>query len=233
MKVEIGLWGKMVYTVSSFLILALARLLFRLKIVGIENIPRKGAVIIAPNHISYFDPSLVFVSLGIPQRIHCMANKKLFRYWFLRWFMETVGTIPVNQRYSRKSLADVLRMLHHGHCVIIFPEGKRSKDGRLIQGRPGAVHAAIRADSVIVPAAVVGSDKVLPYDAKFIKSLSQIEIHLGKPYRIYYPGNKNKIPSTILTEETSILMKKIEELLPENMRSTSEQKQEWYGLRAH
>ncbi|MEK7180592.1 MAG: lysophospholipid acyltransferase family protein [Patescibacteria group bacterium] len=223
MKLTIRNW--IVYRIANDGIALLARFFFPLKIVGKELIPKKDALLVVCNHISGLDPPLVHSS--IPRRTHTMAKRKLFDNKFLRWFMVTIGTIAVDRVLFRKAVTDAVALLREGHCVLIFPEGTRGKDGILKKGDRGAIAIAIRSNCVITPTAIIGSNKVLSSESKYLKR-SPIEIRFGQPYRIFYEGNREHVPIHVLTRETMILMEKVEALLPAHMRPSAEQKKEWY-----
>ncbi len=226
---ELTIWNWIVYRIANDGIALLARFFFPLKIAGRELIPKEDGLLIVSNHISGFDPPLIHSS--VPRRTHTMAKGKLFDNKFLKWFMVMVGTIAVDRVQFRKAIMDAVSLLQEGHCVLIFPEGTRGKDGILKKGDWGAVAIALRSNCTIVPAAIIGSNKIFPPGSKFIKRLP-IEIRFGKPYRIPHAGNGKHVPSEVLMQETMILMEKIEALLPAHMRPSVEQKKEWYKIPA-
>ena len=155
------------------------RLRFGLEVTGQEYVPRRGGVIIASNHISFFDPPLVGVSC--PRRLRFMARADLFTHPALAFFMRSVRVIPL-----RRGEADVgavraaLALLRAGEAIAIFPEGGRQRSGRLGEAKRGVGVLADLSAAPIVPAFVSGSYDALPPDAKRLGK-SKIRVAFGPP----------------------------------------------------
>jgi 1-acyl-sn-glycerol-3-phosphate acyltransferase len=218
-------WGKAVYAFARGNLWFWAKLLFRFRVEGASNIPRKGPLLIASNHVSHLDPPLV--GLAVPRTVFHMAKKELFVVKPLMWFMRTIGTIMVDRGQGSQALEDALRYFEKGECIIIFPEGTRSPNGILGKGRSGAIVIAIRADCPITPAVIIGSEKAMTKGSKLIK-LVPVLVRFGKTYKIEYEGDRDNIPRDLIRKETFVLMQKIEALLPGHMRPSPEQKRAWY-----
>jgi 1-acyl-sn-glycerol-3-phosphate acyltransferase len=218
-------WGKVTYNISKAALWTAAKLLFRIRFEGRQNIPRKGGVLVASNHVSHLDPPLV--GTGIPRYMFNMAKKELFKIKPLLRFMKLVGTIMVDRGRGQQALEDAVDYLNRGACVVIFPEGTRSETGRLGRGRTGAIVIAVKTDCQIVPAVIVGSEKALTKGSKWIKCVP-VTIRYGKPYQIDYQGDVDDIPRDFLRRECKRMMDKIEELLPEHMKPLPESKTKWY-----
>lgn len=218
-------WRKLVYQFTRANLWFWAKVLLRLRVEGAQHIPRRGPLVIASNHVSHLDPPLV--GLGVPRYVFHMAKKELFVLKPLMLFMKTIGTIMVDRGQGKQALVDAVEYLSNGECVIIFPEGTRSPDGVLGQGRSGAIVIAIRGGSPIVPAAIIGSEKALTKGSKFIK-LVPVTVKFGPAYRINYDGDLEQIPRDVLRRETYELMQRIEALLPSHMQPEPSQKAKWY-----
>ncbi|HEX2267317.1 MAG TPA: lysophospholipid acyltransferase family protein [Actinomycetota bacterium] len=162
----------------------LLRLLYRPKALGLDNIPEDGPAIIAANHQSFLDDLLL--PLVVPKRkVVFLAKAEYFDKWYLRWFFKAANVIPV-RRESKSAAEDALRAgvraLREGKLVGIFPEGPRSPDGRLYRGKTGVARMALEARVPVIPAALIGTYELMPYDRKVPKT-GQTEVRFGKPLR--------------------------------------------------
>jgi len=218
-------WAKLVYLFCKANLWLWSKLLLRLRVEGARNIPRRGPLLIASNHVSHLDPPLVGV--GVPRFVFHMAKKELFVLKPLMLFMKMIGTIMVDRGQGKQPLVDAVDYMEKGECVIIFPEGTRSQNGVLGRGRSGAVVIAIRTGCPIVPTAIIGSEKALTKGSKFIK-LVPVRIRFGEAYTIDYQGDRENIPREVLRRETYELMERIEALLPPQMQPAPAQKAKWY-----
>jgi len=168
----------MFYTIARAICRIFFKLLFRVRARGEGNIPRRGAVLIAPNHVSFLDP--VAVGIATRRRIHYMARDDLFAIPVLGWLMKKVNSFPVKRnRPDANAIKQALRVLKREDALLIFPEGTRSHDGRLLPGQLGIGMLAWNSRAVIIPTAIIGSDKALPVDAKWIKR-ERIEVRFGQ-----------------------------------------------------
>jgi 1-acyl-sn-glycerol-3-phosphate acyltransferase len=204
----------------------LSKALFRLRVTGAGNVPRRGGVLICSNHLSHLDPPLV--GTAAPRMVYHMAKRELFKVPPLGWWMRLIGTIMVHRGQGRQAIADAVEYLRQGRAVIIFPEGTRSKSGVLMKGHSGAIVIAIGADVPLLPTVIIGSEKAMTKGSKAIKPVP-ISVRFGEPYKIEYSGDRTQIPKDVLEGELRVLMDRIEALLPEKMRPSAEDKQSWYG----
>jgi len=218
--------GRSVYWFTRGCIWLLSKLLFRMKVEGSANVPRSGGVLICSNHVSHLDPPLV--GTACPRMVFHMAKRELFKVPALHWYMGRIGTIMVHRGQGRQAINDAIDYLRKGRAVIIFPEGTRSKTGVLMQGHSGAIVIAISADAPLLPAVIIGSEKAMTKGSKAIKSVP-VTVRFGEPYKIAYEGDRTHIPAEVKERELRLLMERIEALLPEYMRSSAEDKAEWYG----
>lgn len=200
--------------------------MFKLKVEGGRLVPRKGALLLASNHVSHLDPPLLGISC--PRLVRHMAKKELFGVGILRWYMTNIGTIMVDRGNGRQALLDAVDALKQGDCVVIFPEGTRSTTGIMQQGRSGAVIIAIQSGCAIQPVAMIGSEKAMTKGSKKIKSVP-VTVRYGEAYTIDYSGDRENIPKDVIRTETRVLMERIEALLPDHMRPSATEKEAWYG----
>jgi 1-acyl-sn-glycerol-3-phosphate acyltransferase len=165
------------YGFSHAIIKIVYEILFRGEIVGLENLPAKGGYVVASNHASLLDPPMV--GLYLPQQVAFFARKTLWKPGFASWWLDGVGTIPVDRDGGTDvtAIKRVLQTLKQGKVVILFPEGTRSRDGNLQQPRPGIGLIACRTGMPVVPARVFGSFDAFGRDGR---------LHLGTPVSVRY-----------------------------------------------
>lgn len=157
----------------------LARLYFGVRFRGVEQIPRAGPVLLAPNHVSYADP--VLVSIPIHRPIHYMAWAALFRARGLGRLIRWLGAFPVRlEEADQRAPREALRLLREGRAVLIFPEGGRSKDGRLQPFKPGAFRLALAAGAPVVPVTIDGAFQAWPLTRRFPRP-SRVTVTYHRP----------------------------------------------------
>jgi 1-acyl-sn-glycerol-3-phosphate acyltransferase len=158
------------------------RVLYRPTVVGLENVPERGAAVLAPNHQSFLDDFL-FPLVIRKRKVVMMAKADYFDKWYTAWFFKAAGCIPVRREggaASAKALEGGIQALKEGKLVGIFPEGTRSPDGRLYRGKTGAARMALEAQVPIIPVALVGTYEAWPYDRRLPKA-GRVEVRFGKP----------------------------------------------------
>lgn len=186
------------FLLGRFLFRVMFKLLFRCRIEGCENIPVQGGAIIAPNHISFFDPPLVGSAMKRP--LNFMAKQELFEVPVLGFLIRRTNAFPV-KRGSRDigAFRQVFSLLKNGKLLLMFPEGTRSKDGKLGKARAGAGMVACYGQVPLIPTKIVNTNNV----SKF----KQVKIRYGKP--IYPPKTFAKEDYLRLSQEA---LKSIEEM---------------------
>jgi len=145
----------------------LLRTLFRPRLEGVENIPKSGPVILASNHLSFIDS--VILPLVIRRRIYFLAASTYFEgkglgKWAVARFLRATGMIPIDRsggKASEASLKAGMSVLSKGHVLGIYPEGGRSRDGKAHRGRTGVARMAFESGALVVPVAMIDTDKVL------------------------------------------------------------------------
>jgi 1-acyl-sn-glycerol-3-phosphate acyltransferase len=148
---------------------------------GRENVPRKGGVLITPNHISNADPPAI--ALALPRACYTLANRTLFDRPILGWFIRQLRGIPIEPGSpDRTALRRGEAVLKQGEALVIFPEGTHSTDGRLLPMQPGALLLAQRANVPIVPTIIEGSDGIVPYgEERPRRSNRPVIVRFGPP----------------------------------------------------
>lgn len=174
---------------------------YKIEVIGAENIPKDGGILLCSNHISNYDPPLVGVTF--PRDISFMAKEELFSIPVIKNIMFGIKAFPVKRGMSdRGALKRGLALLNNGTVLGLFPEGTRSKTGEIGEGLAGAGFFALRSNAAIVPCAIIG-----PY-----KRFSKLKVVYGKPID-FEPIRANK---TSAQEATEIIMKSISELIEGN-----------------
>src|SRR5919106_3156165 len=142
----------MFYWVLKAILKPLLRAIYRIRVEGLENVPKKGAAIIAANHVSFLDS--FFIPLVIKRRkMTYLAKADYFKSWKTSWFFKGVGQISCEReggKKSEQSLQIALEVLEDGKLLGIYPEGTRSPDGKLHRGRTGVARLALAAGVPII-----------------------------------------------------------------------------------
>ncbi|MEO8828503.1 lysophospholipid acyltransferase family protein [Lapillicoccus sp.] len=176
----------MIYRAGHIVLKPLSHALYRPTIRGAENVPATGGVILASNHLSFIDSFAI--PLAAPRKVRFLAKDDYFtgggpRGAVLRELFEGIGAIPVDRRSSRaaqESLDAALEVLGEGDAFGIYPEGTRSRDGRLYRGRTGVAFLALTAAVPVVPVALAGTQDIQPVGARFPR-LAKVSVTFGAP----------------------------------------------------
>ncbi len=174
-------------------------LIMGLKIEGFSNIPRSGAVIVAPNHLSYLDPLLVAVAIDRP--VHFMAKAELFDYKIFGKLLTRVYAFPIKRgNADRHAIRYALQIMDEGKVLGIFPEGTRKKPGQVEHTQAGAALIALRSGAPVLPVACIGSDRTVPCGW-----LWPLVIRIGEPISMlnYQDQKINSVTMQNLSDEIS------------------------------
>jgi 1-acyl-sn-glycerol-3-phosphate acyltransferase len=138
---------------------------FRLRAIGVGNVPRAGGLMLAANHVSVFDPPVI--GAAAPRPLHFMAKAELFRIPLLGRFVRRLHAYPVEREGAdATALRHALLLLRRGEALLVFPEGTRGTEGGpLGRGRAGAGMLAALAEVPVIPVYVEGTGRVLPRGA--------------------------------------------------------------------
>lgn len=196
----------MIYSTIKYILYLFFKVFFRLEVIGKENIPLQGALVIASNHLSLLDPPLVGVAAT--RKVHFMAKQELF-VPIMGSIYRLLGAFPVRRGMAdRNAIKHAIDLLKKEEVLAIFPEGTRSKTGELGKAEPGALMIAGKAMATIVPTAVFGTNF-----QKKDSFLPKIKVVFGKP--IYFPQDVI-ITKDLLHELTDQMMGEIQDLLDNN-----------------
>jgi 1-acyl-sn-glycerol-3-phosphate acyltransferase len=174
------------YTLTRWIAGFIFRVVWRPRVIGAENVPRTGPVIIASNHLSFIDS--VVIPLAVPRTVRFLAKAEYFEGRGLRGrgtalFFHLIDAVPVRRtgnRDSMRSLESALDVLREGTAFGIYPEGTRSRDGRLYRGRTGVGWLALTSGAPVVPVAVKGTDQVQPVGSNGLR-VRPVTITFGTP----------------------------------------------------
>jgi len=202
------------------LLVPLLSLLFKLEIQDGRKLPREGAFVLAPNHMSEIDPLVVALAvwrLGRAPRF--MAKESLFRVPVLGWVLRTTGMVPVARATSaaaaRATLEASESLVRLGRGVIVYPEGSLTREPDLwpMRGKTGAVRLALAGGIPIIPMAQWGAQQVLPRygKLKLWPLRRRVRVIVGDPVDLSaYTGSASQ---TALVEATDVVMAEIAGLL--------------------
>src|SRR5579864_5092340 len=152
---------------------------FRCRFFNSERVPEKGPVILASNHASFLDPPLV--GSGLKRGINYLARESLFRFPVVGWVLHRWQSVPVDREGGgAKGLKAILERLLQGGAIILFPEGTRTRDGRLQPARSGIGLTVIKSKAAVVPARVFGTFEAYGRHTK-IPRPHGIAVKYGRP----------------------------------------------------
>jgi 1-acyl-sn-glycerol-3-phosphate acyltransferase len=155
---------------------------FKTRIVGIENIPHRGAYLLASNHVSYFDPPLI--SGTTPTPLYFFARKSLLKNWWFFLLHKGLNVIPVDLDGNNVAAVKIaIRMLKEDKPLVIFPEGTRAVDGQLKRGRSGAGFIACQTQVPVVPVRIFGTYEALDRKTTKPKWGMPLTVVISKPLK--------------------------------------------------
>nr|WP_218624352.1 MULTISPECIES: lysophospholipid acyltransferase family protein [unclassified Nesterenkonia] len=165
-----------------------------------ENTPAEGGFIVASNHLSFLDS--VLIQALFPRTVSFFAkaeyfNQTGFKGRAMKLFFESVGSVPVErqrQSASVEALFELGSIAEAGHGVGIYPEGTRSRDGRLYRGKNGVGWLAVATGLPIVPVGLRGTEALQKPDSRMIHP-TKFEMHVGEPLQFEQLGKKHPLPA--------------------------------------
>lgn len=202
--------------ILRFLIRILLKLIARFEIRGKENVPLTGGMVIASNHIGILDIIMVYFVMDRTDLFIPVAEKWEKIGW-IKWLGKQLNFLFVD-RYNPdlKALRKMIALMEDGKCLVIAPEGTRSRVGSLIEGKPGVAYLAARSGFPVIPVAITGTeDEVVLANVKRFRR-SNITLTGGKQFTI--PPLSNKDRDAALKKSTDEIMCQIAALLPGKYR---------------
>jgi 1-acyl-sn-glycerol-3-phosphate acyltransferase len=203
----------MLYGLIKAILTPILRVMFRVRVNGLENVPPTGGLLLASNHQAFCDS--LFLPLAVRRRVTFVAKAEYFHSWKTSWFFRAVGQIPMERSggsASQKALGEALGVLTSGGCIGIYPEGTRPPDERLHRGRTGVARLAFEANCPVVPVGIKGTRAIQPVGARFLRPFKTVDIAFGKAIdlRAHY-GARLEDP-LVLRQATDEIMWEIRQL---------------------
>ena len=199
-----------------FIIRILLKLIGRIKVYGKENIPLTGGMILSSNHIGILDIIMVYFVIDRTDLFIPVAEKWEKIGW-IKWLGDQLNFLFVD-RYNPdlKALRKMMALMEAGKCLVIAPEGTRSRTGAMIEGKPGVAYLAARSGFPVIPVAITGTeDKVILGSVKRLRR-SQITLTAGNPFIIPPLPKLNR--NEALKKYTDEIMCQMAAILPERYR---------------
>jgi 1-acyl-sn-glycerol-3-phosphate acyltransferase len=206
------------YTVIRWIVAGGTRVLWRVRVRGLEHIPDSGFVL-APSHRSMMDiPLIAWVT---PRRIRYMGKAPLFRIPVLGWLFGVLGGFPVERDGTdRKALRESMAMLEAGEPLLVYPEGTRQNGPKIQPLEPGAAYLALRTGVPIVPVGIAGSEEILRSRASKVPRFGRVAIVVGAP--LDPPARTGRaVPRAQVDALTALLGDELQRLLDEAYRVRS------------
>ena len=187
----------MLYEVVHAVVPPVWKAVWRPRVEGLENVPATGPVIVASNHLSFADSMVIpFV---VPRKVVFLAKKDYFtgtgvKGALVRGWFEGIGMVPVDRDDTKAAMASLdiaLEVLGRGEAFGIYPEGTRSRDGRLYRGRTGMAHLALTSGAPVVPVGLTGTEDIQPVGTT-LPRLARVTVRFGEP--IHFAGVYDGVP---------------------------------------
>jgi 1-acyl-sn-glycerol-3-phosphate acyltransferase len=188
----------------------------RYEVVGREHVPASGGAIVVSNHLNAADPPMI--QRALPRYVVFMAKKEMIDAPIIGLLFRAWGTFPV--RRGEPDLGAVraaCRVVERGEMLMMFPEGTRSRSGRLGAGHPGTALIAQRTNAPILPIAITGTEGI-KWPGVFLRprSIRLIRVTIGEPFRLEGQGTSR---SGQRPDDMDVIMGRIASLLPESYRA--------------
>jgi 1-acyl-sn-glycerol-3-phosphate acyltransferase len=190
----------MLYTVAHSIIPPLVRAAWRPTVEGLHHVPATGPVIVASNHLSFFDS--VVIPVVVPRKVVFLAKSDYFtgtgvKGSLVRAWFEGLGMLPVDRDDTKAAIASLdtaLAVLEKGEAFGIYPEGTRSRDGRLYRGRTGVAHLALTSGCPVVPVGLRGTEDIQPVGSNRPRlGRVDVTVRFGEPITV--AGDYDGVPA--------------------------------------
>lgn len=180
------------YNTVKAIVNILFRIIYRIEVIGKENIVKEGKLIVCSNHTHNFDP--VILAMIYPRQLSFMAKKELFKNKFFNFIFRKLGAFPVDRKEADLSaIKNALRVLKKDGVLGIFPEGTRVKEFNLDNVKPGTGLISVKSKSPILPIYIEGNYKIF----------TKLKVYIGKPIEFsdYYGKRLDNEDYALLSQE--------------------------------
>jgi 1-acyl-sn-glycerol-3-phosphate acyltransferase len=201
------------YTVARAIGRPVSRFLWRIRVTDIDRVPHTGPAIICANHISFLDSP--FLMWSLPRKLTFVGKAEYLDSWKTRYLFPAVGMIPIDRsggEASKRALEAARQVLERGELFGIYPEGTRSRSGKLHKGHTGAARLSMETGAPVVPVGIRGTDRIQPPEAKLPRLFLPCELRFGRPIRPDKYGARAEHDRLVLREMTDEVMFEIREL---------------------
>lgn len=197
----------------NFVLRILFKILLKLEIVGLENVPAEGPLILMITHTNFLDP--VLAGGVMPREVVMMSKVENFWHPILGILVRLYGAFPVRRgEVDRRALRRSLEVLDKGEVLLMAPEGTRSGHGRLQKGHDGMTYIALHADAPILPMAIIGGERFWTNLPRLRRT--PIKIIIGQVFR--FSPEREPVKRTIMSKMTEEAMYQLASLLPPERR---------------
>jgi 1-acyl-sn-glycerol-3-phosphate acyltransferase len=190
------------YNVVTGVLRAFSNIFFKFEVIGLENIPKEGAIILAANHRSNLDPVFLAASMHKNRPITAVAKKELFNIKPLGYILNKINVIPVDRDNPTPStIKNILKVLRNNGCLGMFPEGTRNKDLGFLEAKAGLGMFAVKGKALVLPMSIITN----------YKFFNRVTIYIDKPisFEEYY---KEKL----IADDYQRLSQNVLEVIKEN-----------------
>ena len=202
----------MTYWLLKAVLTPMLRFFFRVRVEGAENVPQKGAAILASNHLSFSDS--IFLPLILRRRVTFVAKAEYFEDKKTAWFFRAVGQIPIKREggsASERALTSACEVLTRSGLFGIYPEGTRSPDGRLHRGHTGVARLALQTGAPVLAVAMIGTREAQPIGQALPRMFMPVTVRISPPMHFdRYAGHGDD--PLVLRQITDEIMFELHEL---------------------
>ena len=185
----------------------------RMEVTGEENVPPRGPVILACNHLAFTDPPLLVAA--IPRPLHFLGKRELFGNPIGRFLMHGFHVLPYDRSTaSTETMRTLLGLLDQDRAVALFPEGTRSKSHSLQEAQLGIVYLALKSQAPILPVGVTGTEKFRGWRMPF--PLCRLTASVGPPFTL--PVIEGRPPRPVMQGMLRMIMERVAMQLPPEFR---------------